>query len=536
MRFVIVAISAILLCLSYGCADRSPLPSTPDGPADLEKSLKTIWAVSAGPNVDINDVVSDSVGNIFITGGSPSDCKSPPATMKFGTIEVPCIARSVVVAKLNPSGNFIWVTTSTRLPNDSGDTKARGIALDHQGNIVITGAYVGKLQFGNTTITQVGYKTKAYGYYGNWDIFVAKLDPTGKFRWAITAGSAAGHYSMAGIGYFIEVGEDIAVDKAGNIYVSGMFASTAKAPTAFFGPIRLKGGCCPPGIDWCTDLFIAKLNPYGEFLWVATNEKEQSPYEVTHAVMDSAGHSYLMGTFGRSMQLGSFLLKPGSSESNYFVAKVDSDGKFLWATSVDKGYCSGGDAYSIALDNEGNAIITGLLCGTAHFGDHALTSLPDSTPQKWGSGDVFVAKINPSGKFLWATSAGTTSQDSSAGVTVDSQGNIISTGHLRFFDGPGTTAHFGSMTFKLKGRTDIFVTKLDPQGRFLNAESRESRSEHFTIYPKSMATTGDGHSVIVGNFSGRAPFGDTTLSSKFWYDNKYPSGDLFVWKVDSSRF
>ena len=60
--------------------------------------------------------------------------------------------------------------------------------------------------------------------------------------------------------------------------------------------------------------------------------------------------------------------------------------------------------------------MTGAFYDTASFGSMNVTSA--------GNTDVFVAKLDASGTFLWAESAGATSYDSGLDIAVDGAGNL----------------------------------------------------------------------------------------------------------------
>jgi hypothetical protein len=97
------------------------------------------------------------------------------------------------------------------------------------------------------------------------------------------------------------------------------------------------------------------------------------------------------------------------------------------------------------VDSGGNTYITGYFQTTAVFGTTTLTSA--------GSLDVFVAKLDANGNFLWATRAGGTNTDYVQGIAVDSGGNYYVTGSFQ------TTVVFGTTTLTSAGGYDIFVTK-----------------------------------------------------------------------------
>jgi CSLREA domain-containing protein len=135
------------------------------------------------------------------------------------------------------------------------------------------------------------------------------------------------------------------------------------------------------------------------------------------------------------------------------VNPLYATGDFLWGKSMGgTGMDSG---YRIPVDSSGNVYTTGFFSGIADFdpgtGISNLTSV--------GSGDIFVSKLNSSGDFLWVKGMGGTSDDGGTGITVDSSGNVYTTG---FFLG---TADFdpgiGTSSLTSAGIYDIFISKLE---------------------------------------------------------------------------
>ncbi len=132
--------------------------------------------------------------------------------------------------------------------------------------------------------------------------------------------------------------------------------------------------------------------------------------------MDSAGNSHVTGLFFGTATFGTTRL---TSKGKYdiFVAKVDPYGKFLWVISM--GGSSWDTGYSISVDGAGNSHVTGNFSGTATFGPATLTSN--------GTTDIFVARVGPTGKLVWVTSAGgegvyPPALDIGLGISVDSTG------------------------------------------------------------------------------------------------------------------
>ena len=89
---------------------------------------------------------------------------------------------------------------------------------------------------------------------------------------------------------------------------------------------------------------------------------------------------------------------------------------------------------------------SGTFEGTATFGDTTLSSA--------GGFDIFIAKYDGDGNFLWAAQAGGTALDLGVGIATEGSGNSIVTGR---FSG---TATFGNTTLSSVGSWDIFIAKL----------------------------------------------------------------------------
>ena len=103
----------------------------------------------------------------------------------------------------------------------------------------------------------------------------------------------------------------------------------------------------------------------------------------------------------------------------------------------------------IAVDGAGNAYLTGYFWDTATFGVHTIASC--------GENDIFIAKLDPDGYWLWVVSAGGEYWEEGLGITVDAADNAFLTGH---FSG---AVSFGATTHISNGDHDIFVAKLSFQ-------------------------------------------------------------------------
>jgi len=409
-----------------------------------------------------NGIATDSSGNSYVTG-------SFNYTATFGTASLISSGYyDIFVAKLDSSGNYLWVN---RAGGTSGDV-GYGIAIDSSGNNYVTGYFQGTATFGGTTLTSSG----------NEDIFVAKLDLSGNYLWATKAGGISNDYAYG-----------ISTDSSGNSYVTGEFTDTAT-----FGTISLtsSGG---------SDIFIVKLDSAGNYLWAkkAGGTNEDYCYSIS---TDSSGNSYVTGEFYGIASFGTTTLT-SSGGSDIFIAKLDSNGSWLWAKKAGSPYSEYG--YAIATDDSGNSYVTGYFQDTAAFGTTSLTSS--------GNNDIFIAKLDNNGNFLWAKKAGGTGYECSKAIATDSGGNSFVTG---YFEG---TATLGMISLTSCGDKDIFITKLDTNGNYLWAKQAGST---LLDCGKAIAFDSSGNSYVMGFFQGTGNFGPTSLISNGDYD-------IFIAKLSS---
>ena len=118
------------------------------------------------------------------------------------------------------------------------------------------------------------------------------------------------------------------------------------------------------------------------------------------------GSTLITGDFASTANFGNFSLNEFGGVSS-FVAKLDANGSFLWATKAGENQCcSSVNAYGLGVEasTDGSSIIaTGHFQGECNFGDNTLTTS--------GSSSVFVAKLDSSGNYVWIVKAGGTSSD-----------------------------------------------------------------------------------------------------------------------------
>lgn len=312
---------------------------------------------------------------------------------------------------------------------------------------------------------------------------------TPAWKWAVTTADQANDFA-----------KDVATDAAGNVYLTGMFAS----PTINFNGITLTKN---QGATF--DIYVAKYNANGAVLW-AKNFSAAGREESWGIATDPSGNVYITGIFtSASVTFGAFTLT--NSAVNYdgvFVVKLDTDGNVLWAK---KGIGSALDKESndIAVDTSGNVAIAGYTSfGTLNFEGASLNNA--------SNGNLFVIKFDTNGNVLWSASQSATSQNRADGIATDGAGNIYITG---FYTKP---------VFGLPSKTDVtaFLAKYSSSGNFLWAAAPDTaRSYSFDVH-----ATSTGKVLITGSFDeSTITFGEITLTNA----TINGTSDTFITQYDS---
>ncbi|MGZ4037843.1 MAG: SBBP repeat-containing protein, partial [Bacteroidia bacterium] len=142
---------------------------------------------------------------------------------------------------------------------------------------------------------------------------------------------------------------------------------------------------------------------------------------------DKPGNVYTAGNFRGHVDLdpgnGTFMVHSFGSD-DMFITKLDATGNFVWAKQLGGPDYDNGSA--ITIDTYGNIYIAGFFQGTSDLDPGpGIFNLSSN-----GSNDVFIAKLNPSGNFIWAKQVGGASSDMCLSVATDSLGNVYAGGYF----------------------------------------------------------------------------------------------------------
>ncbi|MDO7845434.1 hypothetical protein Q5H92_03625 [Hymenobacter sp. M29] len=477
------------------------------------------WAAAPGPaapaglgSSGVSAMALDAAGNTVVAGQFHG-------TLTLGTTTLTSAGHNdIFVAKVSPTGQWLQAVRA----GGAGDDLVSALKLDAAGNAVVGG------RFGNL----VTGATAAFGPLtlisaGNADAFVATLSTTGQWTQAVRAG-----------GTNADQVADLVFDGTGNVLVLGTITGSGNLGSHVFnapaGTMQLFVGRLNPGTGTWTLLnqgpppygaqpsalaldvagnvvvvghcgsgitfgsttlissrnegtFLARLNTTsGQWTQAVTPVQSRSsnapPTTINALVVDATGTITVLGTLLESTTFGNTTLTSVGSY-DIFVAKLDASGQ--WTQAVRAGGLANDIASSIALDADGNAVVTGLFGPYGGFSPSLTASFGNITLTSAGQYDAFVATLSPSGQWLQAVGAGGTGSDVAGPVVVDAAGNATVGGIYTGLAAFGNTALTGDSNYAM-----AFVARLS-SGVLATHAASATAAEAFSVAPNP--ATGAAH-------------------------------------------
>lgn len=290
-----------------------------------------------------------------------------------------------------------------------------------------------------------------------------------EFVWAVQAGSETEDWGLS-----------IDNDSNGNSYVTGHFGDTA----TFGNTTETSAGG--------TDVFVSKLDNDGNFLWTkrAGGQYDERSWDIA---TDDSGNSYITGFYRGNADFGNFTLN-GGNQNKFFVAKLDTNGNFIWVKDADLEISSGGTRI---VEKNGQIYIIGSFHGTFKFDDEIIETEHNS--------DSFFMKINSNGELQWLKHGQFDFAGSILGLDADDYGNLFLSGNY--------TGSFTIDNFELDNNTegsDVLFAKLDSSGNVLWLKS----SHDSTVGSiRNIAVDSNNDFIISGLFSNSITIEDSTLET-----------------------
>jgi FlgD Ig-like domain len=174
----------------------------------------------------------------------------------------------IYLVKFGSGGNHLW---SHRF-GDANTQLVGGLAFDTQGNVILSGGFMGGVNFGGSLLTSAG----------NYDVFIAKFESDGDHLWSYRFGDAD-----------VQTARDVSADAAGNVVMAGSFEGT----------INFGGGALTASGSDFSDIFLVGFDSGGIHDWSEKFGDGALDYPGT-MTLDRFGAVLLSGRFQGTINFG----------------------------------------------------------------------------------------------------------------------------------------------------------------------------------------------------------------------------------------
>ena len=286
----------------------------------------------------------------------------------------------------------------------------------------------------------------------------------------------------------ITFSRSITSDEYGNTYITGVFDGQI-----IFGNTLLA--------SIVTTIYVAKMNGKGEWVWARNGASNNNM--CSNSIFYNDGSLYITGSYISRMSLGNLIETSSNTGDNIFVAKLDTNGNWIWLISSTQNNQQNYNAIgeSVTVNCNSDIYITGYIAGSANFGNTTITSTNSTN-------DVIVAKLtegaNNTISWTWALSAGGVEDNRGIAINSDQYSNVYVHGT---FDG---TIVFNNNILLTGDVRNIFVAKIIDFGSTAGwfwAIRAQLNTDMNTGY--GIVIDCEGFIYVTGTFTGNATFVDT---------------------------
>jgi FlgD Ig-like domain len=251
--------------------------------AKFDPNGNHIWSdsYSSTGSESSSQLAVDASGNVVVGGRFDG-------TVDFGGgLLTTAGGNDVYVVKFGPDGTHLWSHSF----GDENFQQIGGLAVDPSESVVLTGSYLGAVDFGGGVLTSAG----------SYDIFLAKYNSSGDHVWSYRFGDTGTQHTHA-----------VAFDASDNVVITGGFSGTVD-----FGGGPLTATGTP-----FSDIFLAKLDADGNHLW--SERFGDAALDVAKTVaLDPWDNILLSGRFRGSTDFGGGVLTSAGGD-DVFLTKFAS--------------------------------------------------------------------------------------------------------------------------------------------------------------------------------------------------------------------
>ncbi len=340
----------------FGCATLTPGSTIAGVLAKYDASGACQWVrgiTTSFYDAWVYGIAIDPQDRIYITG-------SCQGTTDFGNgISLPGSGSSddLFTARYDVDGTCIW---AKRITNSTSSSEGRGIALDADGGVYVTGFAGGSsFTFDPITVNTGGFARQAV---------IVKYDSTGTAQWArSTIGTGGGKSARA-----ITVVSD-------RLFITGQMS---------FNNASYDGIALTPNAN-SGNLYVLACDLEGNGVWA----RSYGPGDVEGfgIAADTLGNLWVVGRLWGTMELPDTTLASNGDNDDILLLGLGQDGTYRW------GYGTGSPqrdlAWGVTADGKGNAYVAMHFQQTIDFLGTLLTAL--------GSEDALISKLDADGDVVW---------------------------------------------------------------------------------------------------------------------------------------
>jgi hypothetical protein len=300
----------------------------------------------------------------------------------------------------------------------------QGVAIGADGGVFISGGFSGTVDFGGGNLESNGHS----------DVFLAAYTADGEHRWSRGIGGPGAEPQMI----HQEEGSSVALDSAGNLYMTGVFWQSADFGA---GTVHTAGSA---------EAFVSSYTAAGKHRWTRTFGGGSLAAAKAVAVAPS-GQVFVGGEFFKSIKVGEETLIQVGWSPDLFMASLSSKGDLLWAKHIKSDSYAYPELNGVAADREGNVCVTGNVYSDKLEFDKVTLAATGS--------DAYVLCFTSSGAHRWSRRFNNRDGDSCGNaVAMDADGNVYLTGDFE------QSIDLGGGPLHSAGKLDIFVASFTPAG------------------------------------------------------------------------
>lgn len=344
---------------AFGCETLSPGSTiagvvakyAPDGTCQWVQGITTTFY-----DAWVYGIVIDEGDRIYITGSCQGTTDFGNGVILSGTGS----SDDWFTARYTVDGDCVW---ARRIANSNGSSEGRGLALDDDGALYVTGFAGGSgYTFGDVVVNNGSFTRQAV---------LVKYDSTGTAIWGrSTSGTTGGRTNARGIA--------VAGDR---LFITGQvyFATTSYH------------GLQITSTNTTSHAFVLACDLQGEPLWArAYGGGDNEGFAIA---ADSLGNVFMSGRFWGNLYLEDDTLTSASNDDDALFMGFTSEGSLRWAEQVGSDERDIG--WSAVCDGQGNAYFSAHFNNTVDVLGTGMTAL--------GEEDALIMKVDADGELVWAS-------------------------------------------------------------------------------------------------------------------------------------